>query len=341
MNTSPSPAQTPPARTSPLGMTIASYWVRASVGKKPPAEAAGVRFATPIEQLEYTRRLGAVGYQLGLEPWDAASAQQLRTTAESWGMYLEGQTALPWQAADLDAFEARLVAARRAGIGIVRTVAMSGRRYESLGSVDDFRAFRTRALHALERAEPIARRHGIRLAVENHKDWRVDEQVDVLRRLSSEFIGATLDFGNNIALLEDPLAVARQLAPYVLTTHFKDMAVAPADDGFVLSEVPLGRGWLDLKSMIDVCRAANPAIRLNLEMITRDPLPIRCLTPGYWATLDKVPAARLAEALRAVRDHPPSSPLPRTTGLSLDGQLALEEANNLECLEWARINLAG
>jgi len=31
-----------------------------------------------------------------------------------------------------------------------------------------------------------------------------------------------------------------------MSVHFKDMAVQPADDGFRLSEVPLGTGALDL-----------------------------------------------------------------------------------------------
>ena len=52
--------------------------------------------------------------------------------------------------------------------------------------------------------------------------------MELLRRLSSEFVGVTLDLGNNLALLEDPVAVARALAPWTITTHFKDMAMSRA-----------------------------------------------------------------------------------------------------------------
>ena len=47
----------------------------------------------------------------------------------------------------------------------------------------------------------------------------------------------------------------------------------------------------------------RPEIRLNLEMITRDPLEVPCLTPKYWATFEDLPARHLARSLTMVRDH--------------------------------------
>jgi hypothetical protein len=44
---------------------------------------------------------------------------------------------------------------------------------------------------------------------------------------------------------------------------------------------PYADGFLDLKKMVSLLR---PSVRLNLEMITRDPLKIPCLTDRYWAT---------------------------------------------------------
>src|SRR5205085_8990650 len=123
-------------------------------------------------------------------------------------------------------------------------------------------------------AEPIVAKHHVRMAIENHKDFRVPELLDVLKRLGSERVGVCLDTGNSIALLEDPLAVVEALAPVAVTSHFKDMAVEDAADGFRLAEVPLGDGYLDLAKMVAVLRRANLAIRFNLEMITRDPLSV-------------------------------------------------------------------
>ena len=150
-------------------------------------------------------------------------------------------------------------------------------------------------------------RHDVRLAVENHKDWRADELIRVLKQAGNDHVGVCLDTGNSIALLEDPMEVVEALAPLAFTTHFKDMALEEYRDGFLLSEVPLGTGVLDLPRVIATLRAARPDIRFNLEMITRDPLKVPCLTEGYWTTFPELPGKHVARALSLVRGHPPAA----------------------------------
>jgi hypothetical protein len=91
--------------------------------------------------------------------------------------------------------------------------------------------------------------------------------------------------------------------------------------------------------MVRILRAANPAIVFNLEMATRDPLRVPCLTPGYWATFPGRPASDLAGALTRLRAHPPKGPVPHISGKSPAEQLALEEENNRLCLSFAREKL--
>ena len=76
-------------------------------------------------------------------------------------------------------------------------------------------------------------------------------------------------------------------------------------DGFLLSEVPLGTGILDLARVVQIVRKAQPEIRLNIEMITRDPLKVPCLTERYWATFPDLPGRHLAHTSRTrPRSHP-------------------------------------
>jgi hypothetical protein len=118
------------------------------------------------------------------------------------------------------------------------------------------------------------------------------------------------------------------------------MAVQEYDEGFLLSEVPLGDGFLDLKRMLDTLRRARPDIRINLEMITRDPLKVPVLGAKYWASLADVPAQDLASTWALVRRHPPRKPLPRVSGLSQDEHLKFEEDNVRASLEFGRRELA-
>jgi sugar phosphate isomerase/epimerase len=157
-----------------------------------------------------------------------------------------------------------------------------------------------------------------------------------LKRLSSEYVGVCLDTGNSVALLEEPHEVVEAYAPWTFTTHLKDMGVAEYEDGFLLSEVPLGRGFLDLRRVIDTLRKARPEVRLNLEMITRDPLRVPCLTKKYWATLGQVPGSVLAEALARVRHHKSAEPLPVISPLDHRAQLEAEATNVTASLDFAR-----
>jgi 3-oxoisoapionate decarboxylase len=128
--------------------------------------------------------------------------------------------------------------------------------------------------------------------------------------------------------------VVDALAPLTFTTHFKDMGVAEDPRGFLLSEVPLGTGFLDLPRIIHRLQREPRPIRLNLEMITRDPLPVPCLSERYWTTFPDLPARHLARTLELVRNHPPPRPLPVISGKLSTEQLADEEANVRACLHW-------
>lgn len=298
-----------------------------------------VRFKDTIGFLEYCHELGAGGVQIAVGSRDADYPTKLRAKAEAYEMYFEGQASLPQQPSDVDRFEAEIRAARKAGAGVVRTAMLGGRRYETFDSAAAFRQFAEKSWQSLTLAEPILKKHRVRLAIENHKDRRVPELLDLLKRISSEYVGVCVDVGNNIALLEEPVAVVEALAPFAFSTHLKDMAVQEYDEGFLLSEVPLGEGFLDLNKMIATLEKANPKIQFNLEMITRDPLKIPCLTPKYWATMENAPATQLAAALAMVRRNVATKPLPGTSGLELDRQLELEEANVKASFDHARERL--
>jgi sugar phosphate isomerase/epimerase len=254
-------------------------------------------------------------------------------------MHLEGIVSLPKGEADLDRFEAEVLTAKRAGAAILRTVTLVGRRYETFDSAASFRKFGEMALHSLNLAARVVSRRGIHLAVENHKDWRADELIALLNKVGCDHLGVCLDTGNSISLLEDPLDVVEALAQRALTTHFKDMGVEEYRDGFLLSEVPLGTGFLDLVRVVQILRKANPEIRFNIEMITRDPLKVPCLTDRYWATFPDLPGRHLARTLSLVRAHPPEHPLPRISTLGPQEQLHREDENIDRCLAFARDRL--
>ncbi|MFO0798838.1 MAG: sugar phosphate isomerase/epimerase family protein [Gemmataceae bacterium] len=323
-----SPADEPRPVAANLGLVLYSYGIR--------ARAEGAGFTDPASFITLARERGASAVQVPLGRRTDAAVASIRRAAEAAGVAVEGMVTLPPDTvAGRDQFASELETARACGAEVVRAVLMAGRRYDLFSRADEYVMFARTAKASLERAEPILRTAGVKLAVENHKDFRADELLGLLRGLASPWVGVCIDTGNNLALLEDPAATIAALAPFAFTVHLKDMALEECPEGFRLAEVPLGQGVLDLPGVVAALRKGNPRLRFQLEMITRDPLPVPCLTERYWATLDRVPGRDLARTLALVRRSAPKEPLPRFSQLPLAQQVAAEERHVRESFAFA------
>jgi sugar phosphate isomerase/epimerase len=290
-----------------------------------------------LEFLEYSHSLGAGGIQASLRTAESEYARRLRGRAGELGMYVEVMAGLP--KGDTVEFERVVVAAKEAGALCIRTACLGGRRYETFSSLDEWKRFVADSHARIRAALSIAEKHRIAVALENHKDWTAEELVGLVRQYQSEYLGVCLDTGNNIALLDAPLETVDRLAPYAISTHLKDAALEEDDDGFLLADVPLGEGILDLEAMVARIRAARPATRFSLEMITRNPLHVPCLTETYWATFPERNGSYLARTLALVRARKPATPLPRVDQLDAAALRALEEENVKKCIAYARDKL--
>jgi sugar phosphate isomerase/epimerase len=270
--------------------------------------------------------MGAGGFQFPFTRAEAGLVKEVRRRAETLGLFVEAILRLPANDSDLDLFEAELGVARDAGASLARVVMIPGRRYEQFGTYAEFKEAERRGLEILQRAEPIAAKHRFRLAVENHKDQLVAEKLETLRQIDSEYVGLCVDVGNNFPLLEDPVASVRAFAPWAMTVHLKDQAVRPSPDGFLMADVALGDGCLDLPAIVDSLRAAKPGIHFNYETITRNALSVPVLTRQFYATLPDTPASNLARMLEILKSRSHSDPFVEVSRLNVDAQLELELA---------------
>jgi L-ribulose-5-phosphate 3-epimerase UlaE len=174
--------------------------------------------------------------------------------------------------------------------------------------------------------------------VENHKDHFAADLVAILKQLSSKFVGACVDVGNNLALLEDPQTVVELLAPWAFSVHLKDHVLGEYAEGFLLGEVALGQGCLDLKKMVDVLGHSQPGLCFCFETIARDPLRVPCLTERYWAAFPDQSGRDLARTLRLVRKQK-AARMPEIGRLTLEEQAEQEEKMVKGSLAYARDQL--
>ena len=289
--------------------------------------------------LEECHELGAGGIQCPLRSGDAQHLAELRRRLEKYEMHFEAIVDPPRDNSDLARFENDIVSAKEAGAGIGRTVVMPGRRYEQFKTLDEFREYEARGLKALQLSEPLLSKHRFRLAVENHKDQRASENLAMLKKLSSEWIGLCFDIANNFALMEDPLESARELAPYAFTVHIKDMLVKEYKDGWLIADVALGDGFLNVKTLVSIIRSTKPEVRFNLETITREAIKLPLYTDAFWTTIpgDRTQAT---ERARAVVQSKSGGVFPENpVKLAVQEQLAMERRHLERSLVFAREQL--
>jgi len=323
-----------PRRTK-LGIDEFSYNIRSRV------ERAGYTprvTQDPLTFLKHCHSIGAGGVQCVIGNRDEAYAKELRAYVEDNDLFIEDAVWLGGKV-DLEGFEAGVRSAKTAGARAIRGFC-GNRRYEQFDKREQFDEFANRSWKAIGSVAPIVEKHRIPLAIENHKDWLIPHMLEMLKRIDSEYVGVCIDTGNSFALLEDPMDVVKAYALWAHAVHLKDMAVCEYQEGFLLADVVLGEGTLDLPGIVEIIRKAKPRMEFNVEMSTRNPLKVPCLGEKYWATFGDVPGVNLARAMRYVRAHASDKvTLPNIDNLSVDEQVKLEEQNIRKCLRYAAEHL--
>jgi sugar phosphate isomerase/epimerase len=297
--------------------------------------AADQDLFAPLNLLKYVHELGGGGIQASLGILSLDEIRALNDYAQAHELYIEAIVQLPNSPAAIDKFQAEMRTAAAVGALAARTTIMPGRRYEQFKSWAEFKAAADHGRKMLESVATWLEKQQVPLAVENHKDQRLDERLALFEQLSSPAIRACVDTGNSFALLEDPYEIISALAPYASSVHLKDQALAPYADGFLLGDIPLGQGAFDLPRMISILRNAQPDIRFSLELITRDALRVPCLSESYWATLANVPATDLARSLRLVHENSTLG-MQQVSSLPEDQQAQLERQNLVSSIQYAR-----
>jgi sugar phosphate isomerase/epimerase len=323
-----------------MGGAPAGFGARSTGGR---GRGAGGGRGRAFDFLGYFHGLG-FGVAEGARPAsnDPADVKAFRERVEQYNMRVIMDVGFPRDESGVEAFDASVKMAKAAG-AISLHAAMTARRYEEFNDFASFKASFERNQKSIALAEPILRKHQMRLGLENHKGWRSAEQAAWLKRIGSEWVGVHFDFGNNISLCEDPQETLENLLPYTFACHIKDMAVEPYEDGFLLSEVPLGEGFLDIKGMVATLQKRDPNMAFDLEMIVREPLKIPVFTDKYWVTFDDryspLPGRDLAHTLELVHQNKPNVAVPHTAGITPEAFLKLEDECVARSIDWARKNL--
>jgi sugar phosphate isomerase/epimerase len=243
------------------------------------------RGMAPEEALAFARDHGFAGVQF-LEPAALDPALQparlaaIRGAAEALGLYLEvglpspnpvrrsreeERTVTPAEhARDLVAHVEAVAA-----LGCRHARAFVGDRHDRFRTDVPWPAQRAATIEVLETLAPLLRRRGLKVALETHADQTADELLEMVERVGPDIAGVTLDTGNLVMRLDDPIAAVQKLAPYVLATHVKDAVLAFSPRGLVWQARPIGSGILPMPDLLAPLLRGRSALALSIELHPR------------------------------------------------------------------------
>jgi sugar phosphate isomerase/epimerase len=149
---------------------------------------------------------------------------------------------------------------------------------------------------ALRSVRSIALDSGVKIGVENHSgDMQARELKILIEEAGKDYVGACLDTGNPMWVMEDPMVTLEILGPYTVTTHVRDSIVFEVPNGAAAQWVALGEGMIDFKRFVARYRELCPNAAMQLENITgRPPRVVPYLEPDFWKAFPKANAAEFA-----------------------------------------------
>ena len=257
----------------------------------------------PIGVLSLAKEIELDGVLFELSPFTSFEDRDLdavRQFAEQNGLFIElgmgslfrwhpmaeqGRTLLSEAGYDMSVSDAGVVihhlkVAQRLGSPLLRCVA--GNLF-TRDEGHDMAALADEAVGILREACRAAEEMGLKIAMENHADFTVRELASIHSRVGSPAFGFTLDSANLAFDLDDPLRLARIMAPYSFTTHWKNYRVIRTAQGLALENCALGDGELDVVAIAEILAEHHPEANINIEIHSQfAPFTLNILEDGYF-----------------------------------------------------------
>jgi len=157
---------------------------------------------------------------------------------------------------------------------------------------------------------------GVKLAIENHAgDMQGRELRGLIEEAGPDCIGACVDTGNAMWTIEDPQVTVETLAPYALTSHFRDSYVFNSPQGIASQWTRMGDGNVGIESMIKTYVAKCPGKAVSLEVIVQGNWRVfNYRDPAAWEIFQSVPASGFASFLTLAEKGVPKELPPPAQG---------------------------
>lgn len=204
-----------------------------------------------------------------------------------------------------------------------------------LGKVDDRRspggiaARIAETIAVLRHVRSEALDAGLKIAVENHAgDMNSIELLELIDVAGRDFVGATLDTGNALWALEEPLEALETLGPVTVCTGIRDSYLWETPEGATLQWTSVGTGLVDWPAFFHRFAELCPQAPVILETISGRPIFLPMLRDFFWDAYPRATPQTLSRLLRLARAGEPREPFtapPGSDGLRAEQNQQLAE----------------
>lgn len=143
---------------------------------------------------------------------------------------------------------------------------------------------------------------GLKIAIENHGDLTSRELRALVEAAGPDLVGVNYDSGNPMWVMEDPAQALELLAPFVVTSHFRDSALFEHPRGAAFQWVAMGDGAVNIGAVVESYKKLCPGRPVLLEIITgRPPQMLPYFEDEWWNGFRNMPAADFARFVGLVK----------------------------------------
>jgi len=211
--------------------------------------------------IERTHKLGLDGVQINIEGAnmghlgsdDPGFLRDVRKMIDKFGMFVEIDTC----GTNPENLTKALNICKILGADTIRV-------YASVGG--NIKEELKQAPGQLRQVLPLCIDYGIKVAFENHEYETSQEVLQVVHEVNSEYVGTHVDTGNSMMVWEDPSEAVKAMAPYAVSTHFKDHLVIMVNNCPYIVGVPLGKGSMDCAECFRILAEESTLRRINIEV---------------------------------------------------------------------------
>lgn len=256
---------------------------------------------SPRQLMDRALATGLTGVEMPVSLMQGQDVTAVARYAQEHGLFIT-LAAGGYQPGPQDQLAQAIDLSARLGARTVRTTIggakIGGDRRHLVGR---WQPFLQEVLAALREATAMAEQKGINLAVENHQDLASEELLWLCETIGSPHFGITLDTGNPLATVEEPLDFARKVAPHLKNVHLKDYMIFLSEEGYRLVRCPLGQGVIDFPALFTLLAEVCPDVPLSIELGALEARHIRALADDYWPEYPSRSAAQFAHVWHFVQ----------------------------------------